>query len=172
MCPLYLNREPRLKAVDPLNEPGLTWTRRKKAWCSTQHFHRCLQACRDGVSNPYVLSSFCRLKSTHFRLYVLGRKLGIERATINTHVFVSDAEHEVTTLEVDLGEARPVGEREEKENIRNLVSVGHCFGMQVRYTTVHSPKVVANFSPVSQHDDAARGETEEVFDAVLADDGV
>ena len=36
---------------------------------------------------------------------------GIERATINTHVFISDAEHEVTTLEVDLGEARPVEQR-------------------------------------------------------------
>ena len=29
-----------------------TWTRRKKAWCSTQHFQRCLHAWRDGVSNP------------------------------------------------------------------------------------------------------------------------
>ena len=36
---------------------------------------------------------------------------GTERAIMNTHVFVSDAEHEVTTLEVNLGEARPVGER-------------------------------------------------------------
>ena len=47
--------------------------------------------------------------------------------------------------------------------------------LQVRCTTVHSvhlPKVIANFPPVSKHDDAARGETEEVFDAVLADDGV
>ena len=56
VCPLYLKRDPRLKA-DPLNE-GLTCTRRKNAWCSTQHFHKCLHACRDGVSKPYVLSSF------------------------------------------------------------------------------------------------------------------
>ena len=44
---------------------------------------------------------------------------GIGRATINTHVFISDAEHEVTTLEVDLGEARPV-EQEEKEKCEQV----------------------------------------------------
>ena len=49
--------EPKLKTPEP-TKFGDTWTSLKKAWCSTQHFQRCLQACLDGVSNPYVLSSF------------------------------------------------------------------------------------------------------------------
>ena len=31
--------------------------KRKNAWCSKQHFQRCLQAPFDGVSKPCVLSS-------------------------------------------------------------------------------------------------------------------
>ena len=34
------------------------WTSRKKAKCCEQHLYRDLQAPFDGVSNPYVLSSF------------------------------------------------------------------------------------------------------------------
>ena len=56
--PEYLNLEPKEKTPVPTNE-GETWTNLKKAWCSTQHFHKCLQACLEGVSKPYVLSSFC-----------------------------------------------------------------------------------------------------------------
>lgn len=54
---LYLNLEPREKmAAGELPE---VWVSLKKAWCSTQHCHRCLHAALLGVSNPYVFSWFC-----------------------------------------------------------------------------------------------------------------
>ena len=43
----------------------------KKAWCSTQHFQRCLQACLEGVSKPYVLSSFLTKQSKVFCIFEL-----------------------------------------------------------------------------------------------------
>lgn len=90
---------------------GEDWTSLKKAWCSTQHFQRCLQACLEGVSKPKVLSSFCKTKDVIQVLSVLCSD------QTYTHVLVLDPEHEEPALEVDLGYAWPGkdrrGERQE-----------------------------------------------------------
>lgn len=60
-----------MSPVPAWGNTGDTRINRKKAWCSTQHFHRCLQAVFLGVSKPYVLTSFCVVREKFMLLMKL-----------------------------------------------------------------------------------------------------
>lgn len=113
---LYLNlkRDPsRVKSLWPAL-PAVGWRRRKKAWLSTAHFHRCLQLLALASSNTKVCSCSrpFTTENNHNNLLVAwemtARGHGMQREDTNLIVVLHHHQRESTPFEVQPSDFGPV----------------------------------------------------------------